>query len=262
LETALQNNPFQTVEHLKQQLQQNGVKCRSSSTVSKWIRQNLNYSRKRITGKYVVRNDNIARQCREFKSKVSQFGLQYDQAISIDETSIYFSENSKYGYTPKGVPLRHRVQNTRVRIRRLTLLLAVSSQKVIHYRLLEGSCNSSVFSKFVDEIPCDAPRAILMDNVAFHKTKAVKEVMKKANFSEWFVPPYSPDYNPIEYVFATLKKRLRAYVDVHGILTIDVVDKHVHSFLSANVLENCFRHCWRLLEGGCAASASPSQSDS
>lgn len=249
LEATLQRNPFETVQHIKQQLQEHGVKCRSSSTVSKWIRSNLQYSRKRVTGRYFVRNERIENITQEFKTKVSQAALRPDQAISIDETSIYFSENSKYGYTPKGVPLRHRVQSTAVRMRRLTLLLAVSSEKVVHYKLFAGSCNSSVFSKFIDEIPSDAPRAILMDNVAFHKTKAVKEAMKKANFSEWFVPPYSPEYNPIEYVFAALKKKLRAHVDVHGVLTDGAIDSLIGLTLSQKVLDSCFRHCWKLLEG-------------
>lgn len=242
---ALRNNPFLCAKDLRQLLKEKEVvSCKSDSTVRKWLHE-MNFSRKRVSGKYVVRNQSVADKVTNFKGLLRT--IPVSNTISIDETAVYFSENSKYGYTPRGVPLRHRAQPGRKSIcRRMTLLMAVSADKVIHHKLFDGSCNSSLFSEFIRELPQSCPQHVLMDNVAFHKTIAVRTTLKECGLNEVFVPPYSPQFNPIEYIFGALKKSLRRYVDVYGCLDASLVAATITTAVTQTVLTNSFAHVWKL----------------
>ena len=242
---TLLNNPFCPVHELLSKLCSQGVNCRSSSTVSRWIRKNVGMTHKRVSGKYVVHNENVHDRSLAFRGELACINMA--DVVSVDETSIYFSENSKYGYTPKGIPLKHRVQPSRKYIhRRLTLVLAISSERIVHFKLMEGSCNSEKFCDFVHELPNDCPQHVLMDNVAFHKTKQVQRVMESRGLNPLFVPPYSPQYNPIENVFAVVKGRLRRRVDSSDNLLYDDVGEVLTSSLRSDVLWNSFAHAWEL----------------
>ncbi len=52
-------------------------------------------------------------------------------------------------------------------------------------------------------------QVIIMDNASIHRSKKVREVIENAGHILLYLPPYSPDYNPIENVFGTIKKILR-----------------------------------------------------
>ena len=64
-----------------------------------------------------------------------------------------------------------------------------------------------------------------MDNVSFHKSKRIKELIEGSNNKILFIPPYSPDFNPIEEVFSEMKAFIRKYVNP---LTIN---KDIHELL-------------------------------
>jgi hypothetical protein len=244
---TLEKNPFSTLKSIRQSIHDTlQVYPKSVSTISNWLRHFMKVSRKRISGKYVVNNDRISSLRGMFSSEMSN--TSYKEYLSIDETSIYFSENSKYGYSLRGVPLKHRMQLNRTYVhKRVTLLMAVSSEKVIHVSAFPGSCNAQIFSNFIRDIPEDAPRNILMDNVAFHKTKQVKGVCDEKGFNRIFIPPYSPDYNPIENIFAVLKSYLRRIVDQTGHLELSIITSAPYE-VSGTTLCNTFRHCWKLFQ--------------
>ena len=76
----------------------------------------------------------------------------------------------------------------------------------------QGGCNAEVFNqwlqtKLIPKIPKGT--TIFMDNAAFHKTAKTKEIIKERGCELLFLPTYSPDMNPIEHCWHTLKPRLR-----------------------------------------------------
>jgi transposase len=76
--------------------------------------------------------------------------------------------------------------------------------------LFEGGTNAEWFKLWLEEHLFKelAPHSILiMDNAAFHKTAKTRQLIQEAGHTLLFLPPYSPDFNPIEQDFATLKKR-------------------------------------------------------
>ncbi len=69
-----------------------------------------------------------------------------------------------------------------------------------------------------------------MDNATFHKSEQTKELIKKAGCSLLFLPPYSPDFNPIEQFWANLKSKIRKFIHQFSLLAeaVDFAFKYDH----------------------------------
>ena len=79
--------------------------------------------------------------------------------------------------------------------------------------VLNGSMNATVFEAWIEQslIPALPERAVVvMDNLSSHKGRRVRELLEAAGAETLYLPPYSPDLNPIEMAFAKLKHLLRA----------------------------------------------------
>jgi transposase len=78
--------------------------------------------------------------------------------------------------------------------------------------VFNGSCNTSVFNSWVESflikelIP---GQFVVMDNAAFHKSIKTRELIESAGCKVIFLPPYSPDLNPIEKFWANMKRWIR-----------------------------------------------------
>ena len=75
--------------------------------------------------------------------------------------------------------------------------------------LFEGTCDATVFNSWLKARLC--PRLtrehlVIMDNAAFHKSTETAQLIERTGATLLFLPPYSPDLNPIEHDFAALKK--------------------------------------------------------
>lgn len=78
--------------------------------------------------------------------------------------------------------------------------------------LLDGPMNGAAFLAYAEQVlaPTLAPGDIvIMDNLPAHKITGVREAIEKAGARLLFLPPYSPDFNPIEMAFSKLKALLR-----------------------------------------------------
>jgi transposase len=78
--------------------------------------------------------------------------------------------------------------------------------------IFEGTTDSKLFNHWLEK--CLAPllkpgKVIVMDNYCIHKSFETQEIIKKAGYEILFLPPYSPDLNPIENYWAILKSRIK-----------------------------------------------------
>lgn len=83
---------------------------------------------------------------------------------------------------------------------------------------------------------------IVMDNLSSHKRARTRALIESAGAELVFLPPYSPDLNPIEHVFSKIKQSLRSL----GIRTVDKLLRSMQSVLDAVTTRdaaNCFKHC-------------------
>lgn len=142
----------------------------------------------------------------EIKKLQKMIKNRKDRIISIDETSIQLNIKCKYGWSLKGdkciIKSPHRNKNVRY-----SLLFAISKKRVIKYYLKEGTINGEDYKKFIEEV--DKKYKIykyLMDNARIHHTKIINENVKKKFI---YNVPYSPEFNPIEYVNNELKRQIK-----------------------------------------------------
>lgn len=101
------------------------------------------------------------------------------------------------------------------RDRRYQILPAYTQEGVLFYRVFQGTTDSAVFEDFVEELlqHCGRwpePRSVLiMDNASIHRSERIKEMCLDAGVKLVFLPPYSPDLNPIEEFFSDLKRFIK-----------------------------------------------------
>ena len=94
----------------------------------------------------------------------------------------------------------------------MTFIAALRCDRIEAPLVIDGPINGAWFKTWVDKalIPTLAPGdVVILDNLSSHKAKAVRKALRTAGAHLIFLPPYSPDLNPIEQVFAKLKHLMR-----------------------------------------------------
>ena len=97
--------------------------------------------------------------------------------------------------------------------RTLTFLGALRWDRLTAPCVFDGPINGQCFRAYVEQqlVPVLEPGDIVvMDNLGSHKSAAIKQMIRAAGARLWYLPPYSPDLNPIEQAFAKIKHWMRA----------------------------------------------------
>ncbi len=114
------------------------------------------------------------------------------------------------GWGPRGHKLIAKAPHGRWRT--LTFLAALRHDRIDAPCVIDGPINGETFRAYVEQflVPTLKPGdLVVMDNLGSHKGNAVRQAIRAAGAKLFFLPPYSPDLNPIEQVFAKLKHLLR-----------------------------------------------------
>jgi len=114
------------------------------------------------------------------------------------------------GWSPRGRKLVAKVPHGHWRT--MTFIAALRCDRIDAPYVLDGPINGLTFTSWVEQ--CLVPTlatgdVVIMDNLGSHKGKAVRQAIRSVGARLLFLPPYSPDLNPIEQVFAKLKLLLR-----------------------------------------------------
>jgi len=139
-----------------------------------------------------------------------QLELDPERLVFIDETWTATNMTRSHGRCAKGERLRmgfphgHRKTTTLVAGLRLSGMVAPM--------VLDGPINGEWFIAYVRQVLIPTLRPgdiVIMDNLSSHKRAEVRETIEEAGATLLFLPPYSPDFNPIEKAFSRLKAMLR-----------------------------------------------------
>ena len=139
-----------------------------------------------------------------------QARLDPGRLVFIDETWAKTNMTRTHGRCARGQRLVAKVPHGHWKT--LTFLAALRHDRIDAPFVLDGPINGEYFRAWVEQflIPTLRPGdVVVMDNLGSHKGKAVRRALRKAGAHLIFLPPYSPDLNPIEQVFAKLKALLR-----------------------------------------------------
>jgi len=136
---------------------------------------------------------------------------------------------------PMGFPHGHRKTTTLVAGLRMTGMIAPM--------VLDGSINGEWFEAYVGQVLVPELRhgdIVIMDNLSSHKRASVRELIETAGPTLLFLPPYSPDFNPIEKAFVRLEAMLRKAAERTVCGLWNLIGKLVHIFQPAdNYLSSC-----------------------
>jgi transposase len=163
--------------------------------------------------------------------------------VFVDEMGTNTSLSPVYGWAKKGeraycsVP-RNRGPNT-------TLLSSMSISGIGPSLAVEGATNREVFETYVERVL--APRlrpgqVVVMDNLTAHKGDKVKELIEEQGCELIYLPPYSPDFNPIEEAFSKIKSLVRKSEARSREVLVDAIGKGI-SMVTAEDARGFFDHC-------------------
>jgi transposase len=141
-----------------------------------------------------------------------------------------------YGRSARGTRLVAKVPHGRWRT--LTFLAALRHDRIDAPCVLDGPINGLSFLAYVEQIlvpTLTAGDVVIMDNLGSHKRRAIRQAIRAVGAKLLFLPPYSPDLNPIEQVFAKLKTLLRKA----GERTIEATWRRIGALLGQFPPEEC-----------------------
>jgi transposase len=130
--------------------------------------------------------------------------------VFIDETWIKTNMAPLRGWGPRGRRLRAYAPHGHWKT--LTFIAALRCDRIEAPFVFDGPINGEAFQLYVEKILAPALQpgdVVIMDNLGSHKGKAARAAIRARKAHLIFLPPYSPDLNPIEQVFAKLKHLMR-----------------------------------------------------
>ncbi|MBX3388153.1 MAG: IS630 family transposase [Phycisphaeraceae bacterium] len=179
--------------------------------------------------------------------KTGQAGLDAGRLIFLDETppQTWAKTNMTRlrGRAPRGERLVAKMPHGHWKTTSLIGALGIGGVRCS--TVVDGAINRDVFDAFVEQVlvpelkPGDV---VILDNLSSHKSEKARTLIESRGARLEFLPPYSPDLNPIEMVFAKIKQLLRSL----ACRTKEALWKAMQSVLdqiSPSDAANCFRHC-------------------
>ncbi len=133
-----------------------------------------------------------------------------ERLVFVDEMGTNTSLAPLYAWSPRGE--RARFEIPRNWGANITLLASITSEGMGPCLAVEGSTTKAVFEAYLERVltPSLGPgQVVVMDNLSAHKGPRVRQLIEERGCELLYLPPYSPDLNPIEEAFAKIKGLLR-----------------------------------------------------
>jgi len=128
----------------------------------------------------------------------------------LDECGVDHRLYREYGRAPRGERIYQAVAGKR---RERTSIIAASQQnKLVAPLVFQGNCNTEGVDVYFEQVllPVLPPGSVIvLDNARFHQSPTTQKLVEAAGCRLLFLPPYSPDLNPIEHLWAAFKTRRR-----------------------------------------------------
>jgi len=242
LETSTCLSSIQVVEHIRKTFDIN-----VSRQLAHLVIKSLGFSYKRTRKRGVSARKDTATP--PFLSAFSE-ALQNGSIVAIDESGFDQRPAPAYGYAPKGVPAIVKWRPSSDRSRH-NLIMAIHSSGAVHRIIQDKPVNGQGFANFITELPFPRGSVLLLDNASIHKTSTVKLAMADKGYVPMFIPPYSPEYNPIELVFGVIKNAF--YRKRYTTTAFDLkgtVKECVSERATPSTIRGCFEHVSKIVRSG------------
>jgi transposase len=169
--------------------------------------------------------------------------LNAGRLVFVDEMGTNTSLSALYAWAKKGERAfcsapRNRGANT-------TLLASMSVEGMGPCLAVTGSTTAMVFEAYVERVLCPSLRSgqvVVMDNLTAHKTERIKRLIEQRGCELLYLPPYSPDFNPIEEAFSKVKRILREVESRTREALVEAIGMAI-SAVTAKDARGFFEHC-------------------
>lgn len=170
-------------------------------------------------------------------------GIDPERLVFLDESGVTTEMTRRYGRAlggarvAEGTPAGH--------WKTLTVVGAVSRAGWVATMTIEAATDGDVFRAYLEHVLCPQLKAgqiVVMDNLSAHKVDGVRELIEACGAEVRYLPPYSPDFNPIENCWSKVKLALRAA----KARTLEFLEQAMTEALATVTVENVqgwFRHC-------------------
>lgn len=175
--------------------------------------------------------------------RASQQQIDPAKVVFIDETWAKTNMTRRYGRSPRGTRVMEKTPCGRWET--TTFLGALRAEGFIAPLTVEGAINGTLFRAWVEQhlAPVLKPGDIVvMDNLSSHKVTGVRKAIEAAGAELRYLPPYSPDLNPIELAFSKLKKLLRDGAERTVDKLWELCGRILDQFTETEC-RNYFKHC-------------------
>lgn len=161
----------------------------------------------------------------------------------IDEFGSNLNMTPRYARAPRGVRAvgavpRNMPENT-------TTISSLTLHGIGPSMVIAGSVTTVVFAAYIEQVLAPSLRPgqiVVLDNLSAHKSPRIRELVAARDCQLWYLPPYSPDYSPIELAFAKIKGELRR-MSVRTREGLEHTIAQALTHISADDARAFFRHC-------------------
>src|SRR5215208_947630 len=203
LRKPVEATPDATLAALKQELGVSGSRmiiCRALQKLGLPLKKKTPHASERDT-------PGVQEERREFAEEVGP--IEPNRFVFVAETGVTTAMTPAYGRAPKG----ERVESSApASWESVTVIAAMGTDGVRAPLAFEGAVNATTFLAYVGQVLVPALRrgdVVIFDNLSSHLSSEVFEAIERAGASVLPLPPYSPDFNPIEEMFSKFKEFLR-----------------------------------------------------
>jgi transposase len=168
-----------------------------------------------------------------------QRDIDPERLVFIDETWIKTNMAPLRGWGHKGERLCGFAPHGHWRT--LTFLGALRYDQLTAPCVFDGPINGQCFRAYVEQLLVPVLKTgdiVIMDNLGSHKSAAIRHLIRTAGAKLWFLPPYSPDLNPIEQAFAKIKHWMRLAQK----RSIDDTWRHIGTLVSTIAPTECHNY--------------------
>lgn len=139
--------------------------------------------------------------------------------ISLDEFSAISTDRPhRGGWGKKGSKLY--VRSAPAKRHKCSGIVAIGPEGLLACCIVKGAVNKAIFIEFMTQLTSELNsikgRTIVMDNIAFHKSKEIVQLCNNCGVNIQLTPPYSPECNPVENFFSVVKDELRTQLAMSG----------------------------------------------
>jgi transposase len=192
---------------------------------------------------HAAEQDTAAGQIRRLQWREETSQIDPEKLIFLDESGVTTAMVRHYGRGLRGERVHEGAPGGHWRT--LTVLGAIRASGWVATMTIEAATDADVFLAYLDQVLCPQLQpgdVVVMDNLSAHKVDGVRSRIQAMGAELRYLPPYSPDFNPIEKCWFQVKQRLRA-LKARSILSLEQGLAEALGVVTPLNIQCYFRHC-------------------